>query len=143
VYTLLLLFGPWIGLDNTPITLVWIIAGNLLYYAAAIGMAYRYKDNRAFCKYLCPITTLLKASSRFSIIKVKGDAEKCTNCRACERACPMDILIPDYIRDGKRVLSTECTLCQICINTCPHNVLSLSAGLDIGGKELLKPLATT
>ncbi|MFW9843401.1 MAG: 4Fe-4S binding protein [Candidatus Thorarchaeota archaeon] len=142
VYSLVLIFGPSIGLDNTFYSLFLVLAGNVFYYAVAIGMAYRYKDNRAFCKYLCPITTILKVSSRFSLIKVKGDADKCTNCRACVKACPMDIQIPDYISQGKRVLSTECTLCQTCINTCPHGVLSLSAGIDLGGKDLLKPLAT-
>lgn len=143
VYLLILIFGPSIGLDNTFYSLLFVLAGNVFYYAAAIGMAYHYKDNRAFCKYLCPITTILKASSRFSVIKVKGDADKCTNCCACVKACPMDIRIPDYIRQGKRVLSTECTLCQTCINTCPHGVLSLSAGIDLGGKELLKPISTS
>ena len=32
------------------------IVGNILYYAVGIAPAYQCKDNRAFCKYICPIT---------------------------------------------------------------------------------------
>ena len=30
------------------------LAGNALYYIAGIALAFAFKDNRAFCKYLCP-----------------------------------------------------------------------------------------
>ncbi|MDF1539841.1 MAG: 4Fe-4S dicluster domain-containing protein [Candidatus Thorarchaeota archaeon] len=138
VFLLWYFVGPWIGEDNTLVALLWVLGGNILYYALAIGMAYKYRDNRAFCKILCPITALLKTTSRFSLIKVKADYEKCTDCGACEKACPMDIKIRDYIKDGKRVTSTECILCQTCVNSCPQKVLSLAIGLDIGGNELLR-----
>ena len=49
----------------------------------------------------------------------------------------MDIRIPDYVKMGFRVLSTECILCQTCVNTCPAGALKVSFGLDIGGKELV------
>ena len=32
------------------------IIGNILYYAAGIILAFAFRDNRAFCKYICPIT---------------------------------------------------------------------------------------
>jgi ferredoxin-type protein NapH len=47
---------------------IWIIVGNLLYYAVGIGLAYALKDNRAFCKYVCPVTVPLKITSRFSLL---------------------------------------------------------------------------
>jgi polyferredoxin len=117
---------------------VWFIVGNLLYYAAGIILAYVLKDNRAFCKYACPVSVPLKLTSRFSLLKVKGDAEKCNSCQACVKMCPMDIRIPDYIGNGERVLSTECSLCQTCITVCAKDALKLSFGLDMGGKDLLR-----
>jgi ferredoxin-type protein NapH len=122
------------GLDG----LLWLAVGNLLYYAVGIGLAVALKDNRAFCKYICPITLPLKIASRFALIKVRGDAVACTGCQACTTMCPMDIRIPDYVAQGTRVLSTECTLCQTCISTCPHDVLKLSFGFDLGGQDLLR-----
>jgi polyferredoxin len=116
----------------------WFLAGNALYYLAGIGLAVVLKDNRAFCKYLCPITLFLKTSSRFSLLKIAGDSHVCTGCGTCAANCPMDIRINEYVQQNRRVLSTECIVCQTCITVCPQNTLKLSAGFDLGGKELLR-----
>jgi len=118
--------------------LLWLLAGNLIYYASAISMAYLLKDNRAFCKYLCPVPVLMKLGSRFALLKVAGSAERCDLCMACVKMCPMDIRIPDYVKAGKRVLSTECVLCQTCVSTCPTAALAIRWGLDLGGVEHLQ-----
>ena len=118
--------------------LAWMLGGNALYYAVAVGMAYALKDNRAFCKYLCPVTVFLKATSRFSLLKIEGDPVLCNDCGACVRMCPMDIDLIAYIRDGRRVLSTECMLCQTCITVCAKDALRVSAGFDLGGRERLR-----
>lgn len=120
------------------IAVTWFIIGNILYYGTGIALAYALKDNRAFCKYLCPVSVPLKITSRFSVIKIGGDASKCTDCGACVKMCPMDIRIPDYIKKGERVLSTECTLCQTCVTVCTPEALKLSFGFDLGGKDLLR-----
>lgn len=135
---LLLWFGSGYRVESRSITeLYWLLAGNAIYYATGITLAFWLKDNRAFCKYVCPITTILKFTTRFSLLKIRGDSEKCTGCGACTETCPMDIRIPDYVKMGFRVLSTECILCQTCVNTCPTGALKVSFGLDIGGEELL------
>jgi polyferredoxin len=129
-------FGVQGATGATAIT--WYIAGNALYYAVGIGLAYALKDNRAFCKYVCPITVPLKLTARFSLLKIKGNPEKCSDCRACTKLCPMDIRIPDYTARGQRVLSTECSLCQTCITVCSQDALKLSFGFDMGGLDLLQ-----
>jgi polyferredoxin len=116
--------------------LTWFAAGLGLYYVVGVALAFALKDNRAFCKYVCPLAVLLKAGSRYALLKIAGEAGKCDECQVCVELCPMNIRIPDYILKGERVLSTECTLCQTCINHCPHDALKLSFGLDVGGKEL-------
>jgi len=117
---------------------LWFIIGNVLYYLIGIILAFALKDNRAFCKYVCPITVPLKLTSRFAMLKIQGSREECNDCDACEKTCPMDIRISNYITQGKRVLSTECTLCQTCITACPKQTLKLSFGFDLGGKEFLR-----
>ena len=120
------------------IAVTWFIVGNLLYYAVGIVLAYTLKDNRAFCKYVCPVSVPLKLTSRFSLMKIGGEASKCNDCGACVRMCPMDIRVPEYILNNQRVLSTECSLCQTCITVCAPEALSVSFGFDLGGKELLR-----
>lgn len=115
----------------------WMIIGNIAYYIVGIGLAAMLKDNRAFCKYLCPITTFLKVGSRFSLMKVAIDQEKCIDCGLCEKACLMDIKLLAYKDEGQRVLSSECIQCQVCRNTCPKEAISLTFGLDCSMKEKL------
>jgi polyferredoxin len=116
----------------------WFVIGNLLYYAIGIILAYATQDNRAFCKYVCPVSVPLKITSRLALLKVSGDAEKCNDCQACVKMCPMDIRIPEYVRNGQRVLSTECSLCQTCITVCAKDALKLSFGFDLAGSDYLR-----
>jgi polyferredoxin len=116
----------------------WLITGNILYFASGIILALTLKDNRAFCKYLCPITTILKIGSRVSLFKMRGDKDKCRECKACTISCPMDINIPEYLKNGGSVLSTECIFCLTCSTVCPEKNLSMTITWDLGGKEILR-----
>ena len=131
------LFGVQIG-TNSVVAIAWFLAGNALYYAVGIGLAFMLKDNRAFCKYLCPVAVPLKLTSRFSLLKIGTVPEQCNDCYACEKMCPMDIQITDYVHSDQRVLSTECTLCQTCVTVCHKDALKLSFGFDMGGQESLQ-----
>ena len=118
--------------------LAWLVGGNIFYFTSAILLAFALKDNRAFCKYLCPITAILKTTSRFALAKIEGDREKCTQCGACVKACPMNINIMEYVNNGRRVLSTECIFCLTCTTVCPEGILRSTIKMDIGGKEILE-----
>ena len=97
------------------------IIGNILYYAVGIALAFAFKDNRAFCKYICPVTVFLKPMSYFSVIRIKCDKEKCISCGKCKRVCPMDVDVTDNSR--KRLNGTECILCMECVKNCPKGAL--------------------
>jgi ferredoxin-type protein NapH len=118
----------------------WFVAGNALYWLAGIVLAVRLRDNRAFCKYACPVAVVLRLTSRPALVKVAGDASACAECRskACVTQCPMDIDVAGYVASGQRLLSSECIMCQHCVAVCPPNTLSLSVGFDLGGEERLR-----
>ena len=99
------------------------IIGNILYYVLGIGLAVALKDNRAFCKYLCPITVFLKPMSYWALLRVKNDEEKCLHCGKCRQVCPMEVEMTDNSR--RRVNGTECILCIRCIDECPAKSLRL------------------
>jgi len=118
------------------------LAGNVVYYAIGIALTIGLRDNRAFCKYLCPVTVFLKASSTFAFLRIEGNKTLCDECGACSKVCPMDIAIPEYTHSGQRVTSNECVLCLTCVDACPNGALSASLGLDCGVKgryRLRKP----
>ena len=97
------------------------VVGNVLYYAVGIGLAFAFRDNRAFCKYICPITVFLKPMSYFALLRVKCDKGKCVSCGKCKRVCPMDVDVTDNSR--KRKNGTECILCMECVRNCPKDAL--------------------
>ena len=100
----------------------WLfLAGNALYYIAGIALAFAFKDNRAFCKYLCPITVFLKPMSYFSLLRVHCDEEKCIHCGKCLRVCPMNVEVNKESRRRKN--GTECILCYECTRACPTKAL--------------------
>ena len=115
----------------------WLITGNIIYYAIGIILAAILKDNRAYCKYVCPIPVFMKIGSRFSILKMSISPEKCTDCGLCEKACLMDIKLLEYKNEGKRILSTECILCNTCSNVCPTKAISFTTKFDCSFKEKL------
>jgi len=97
------------------------IIGNLLYYVIGITLAFKLKDNRAFCKYICPITIFLKPMSYFSLMRIKVDKDKCISCNKCKSVCPMNVDMLDNTRSRKN--GTECILCKECVRACPKNAL--------------------
>ena len=105
------------------IMFILFIVGNVLYYALGILLAVIFKDNRAFCKYICPVTVFLKPMSYFSLIRIKIDKDKCISCNKCKKSCPMDVDMLDPSR--KRKNATECILCMKCIENCPKSALKL------------------
>ena len=97
------------------------VIGNVLYYAIGIGLAYAFRDNRAFCKYICPITVFLKPMSYFALLRIKCDKQKCVSCGKCKKVCPMNVDVTDNSR--KRKNGTECILCMECVKNCPKDAL--------------------
>jgi ferredoxin-type protein NapH len=128
-------FKPQLGSAEM---LVWFIIGNLLYYGSGIGLAIFLKDNRAFCKYLCPIPPIQKILGRFSLFKIRVNTADCIRCGACEKHCPMDLNIREYIEkeDGK-INSTECILCSACAQVCPKKAIAVKFCPSVCTKERL------
>lgn len=112
----------WVGVGQWERIMFWsFLIGNILYYVIGIILAYIFKDNRAFCKYICPITVFLKPMSYFSLLRIKCNKDKCISCGKCKKVCPMDVDVTDNSR--KRKNGTECILCFECVKNCPKDAL--------------------
>ena len=102
---------------------ILFIVGNILYYVVGIAMAFAMKDNRAFCKYICPITVFLKPASYFSLLRMKVDKNKCIDCKKCVKVCPMDVDVLNEKRSWTN--ATECILCGECSKACPQKAITM------------------
>lgn len=125
VFTCSLLFVGALFLFHVPnlekIMFYSFLIGNAIYYAVGIGLAFAFQDNRAFCKYICPVAVFLKPASYYSLLRVKNDTDKCISCGKCQKVCPMNVDPSDNSR--KRKNGTECILCFQCIEQCPKKSL--------------------
>lgn len=103
-----------------------VAAGFAIYYTASIGLAFVMRDQRAFCKYLCPNSAILRVTSRPALMKMAAVRDLCNRCGACSRVCPMDIDVAHFAVSGGRVLSGDCILCQRCAEVCPTGAVRVS-----------------
>lgn len=111
-----------VKVGNLDTIMFWLfLGGNTLYYAVGIILAFAFKDNRAFCKYICPVTVFLKPMSYFSLLRIHCDEDKCVGCGKCLKVCPMNVEVNRESR--KRKNATECILCYECTKGCPKKAL--------------------
>ena len=113
-----------LAVPNLERVMFWsFLIGNAIYYVVGIALAYLCKDNRAFCKYICPITVFLKPASYYSYMRVTVDPKACTSCGKCKKVCPMEVEVNNNARNRKN--ATECILCMRCVEECPVKALKL------------------
>lgn len=74
---------------------------------------------RPFCRYLCPLGAFYSLFNRFSFYRLYWDESRCTGCKACEKACPMQVTVT------KNCNSRECIRCGKCKSVCPSGAITL------------------
>jgi ferredoxin len=80
-----------------------------------ISLAGSVVYDRFFCKYLCPMGAFLGAIAPISLFKVRRNAETCIDCKACDKACPVNVTVSTV----DTVTDRECINCNECVNACP------------------------
>jgi len=84
-------------------------------------------QQRAWCA-ICPMGTMQNlidraATRRPTRARIATDADACRDCGICERACPMDIPIREYLGVGE-IDHPDCLRCRACVDVCPTTALS-------------------
>ena len=109
------------GWFNLPAELYW----RLFFLAIVIiGMLL---IPRFYCKALCPLGAIMGLGSEFALLSIHISKGKCIECKACERACPMDIPILSFIDKGE-VRHPQCIMCLKCMEVCPAKAIWLKFG---------------
>ncbi len=84
---------------------------------------------RPFCRYLCPLGAVYGLFNPIAFHRFQIDAEKCTRCGKCQKACKLDI--PVY----KTPNSPECIRCGDCRRACPHGAVCTAHQMQKREKE--------
>ncbi len=79
-----------------------------------------------WCGHICPLGGFYSLVGKFSLIRVKHDADKCTACMECKEVCPEMQVLHMVAKESKPVLSGECTNCARCIEVCDDDALIFS-----------------
>jgi len=88
-----------------------------------VGFVYAaWRIPRFWCRYVCPVGAIMAVTQKNSLLGMHRDPIKCSECKECETACPMQIPILDL--DWKKFNDSECILCMACIDACPAGALS-------------------
>ncbi len=78
-----------------------------------------WRNGRTYCNTICPIGTVLSFLSRYSLLKIRFDEEKCKNCSLCTRNCKSSCI--DF--KSHTVDYSRCVTCGDCVNSCKHGAL--------------------
>lgn len=78
-----------------------------------------WRNGRTYCNTICPVGTILGFLSRFSLLHITIDENKCNACGLCSRKCKAACI------NGKEhmVDYTRCVACMDCIDTCKHGAI--------------------
>ncbi len=75
---------------------------------------------RFWCRVLCPLGALLGIFSRFTVLRLEKDQDKCTECQLCSKTC-QGAASPIPGQDWE---NAECIMCFNCLDACPEDALS-------------------
>jgi len=101
---------------------VWLKSGTSLIIAVATLLLVGFlalRRGRTWCSTVCPVGTVLGIVSRFSLFRPVIDADKCKNCRKCERNCKASCI--DI--DNHRIDYSRCVACMDCLSQCKFDAL--------------------
>lgn len=101
------------------------VAGNALSgawygvgFIVALAVLVFFKK-RFFCTHLCPVGTVLGLISRYSLFKIRIDANKCKLCSLCAKVCPVGCI--DFEKHD--VHNEMCIKCFKCLGNCSYGAL--------------------
>ncbi len=78
-----------------------------------------WRNGRTYCNTICPVGTALSLLSRFSVLKINFDKEKCRNCSLCSKNCKASCI--DF--KSHTVDYSRCVVCGDCLEVCKFDAL--------------------
>ncbi len=106
---------------------VW---STILFFVYIMILVFTVFYPRAYCRYLCPYSSAISFSAKYSLVKLQRMPTRCPGrkeCGICEKICPVQIRILDEPFNGFTG-NGECTLCLECMEKCPYDAIKWRFG---------------
>lgn len=78
---------------------------------------YGMREQRPFCRFLCPLGLFLGFFNKISLLQIKVDPDHCRDCGICSASCPMGLDLPAEVN------SIDCIKCGDCATPCPFHAI--------------------
>ncbi len=102
-----------VWMKSLPVLLIAVATLIILFVLA-------WRGGRTYCNTVCPVGTVLSLLSRFSLLKIRIDTNKCKNCSLCAKNCKASCI--DF--KSHTVDYSRCVVCGDCIKSCHSGALS-------------------
>lgn len=101
----------------------WLIFG---IFAAAVLL--NLLVPRFYCRFICPLGAMFGILDRFAIWRIGKRANKCPDCRICEKACE------GGCQPAGKIRIAECVLCFNCRQDCVHDLIRYQVAKSKAGE---------
>ncbi len=109
---------PMLFLKPELRSLIGILFYNKL-FILGLFLIWMVFGSRPFCRTACPLGAIYSLFNKQSIFRMIHDPEKCTQCKACHKHCPMGVKFYESQND------TDCIRCLKCMNeSCKFGAIS-------------------
>lgn len=113
---------------------IWIKNGGIVVVSAitlVVISILAWKNGRTYCNTICPVGTILGFLSKFSLLKIRIDPNKCVECSLCARNCKSSCI--DY--KNYRVDASRCIACMNCIGKCKKGAIHYGLNLKCAAQQ--------
>jgi len=101
---------------------IWLTSASALIVAIAafaVICVFAWRSGRGYCNAVCPVGAALGIVSKFSLIKLRIDKDRCVNCGVCVKNCKAGCIDPV----NKEIDCLRCVSCFNCIDCCSLNAI--------------------
>lgn len=110
-------------------TISWLMVAFIIFVVDT------FLSPKATCSHFCPLGAFYALVSKFALLKVKYNFDKCSKCYNCVNICPEKQVLSIVGKQSGRVNSGECIRCGRCIEVCNDDALNFSILNLRGGKK--------
>lgn len=106
-----------------------------IFVGILIFLADLFLQRNLVCSHLCPLGAFYSLISRYSLLKITYNLDKCTKCAKCINICPEPQVLNLVTKYSGKVLNPECIKCARCVDVCDDDAINFNLINFVKGKK--------